>query len=63
MYRQELRLDGIRLLTAWLVLHFDVAFAPDEDGHRLLEKTTDHFILGLDDLELVLRKRWGKRGK
>jgi hypothetical protein len=33
----------IRLLTTQLVMHFDVAFAPGNDGHRLLEKTTDHF--------------------
>jgi hypothetical protein len=47
----------IRLLTTQLVMQFDVSFAPGEDGHRLLEKTTDHFTLGLGDLDLVFRKR------
>jgi hypothetical protein len=47
----------IRLLTTQLVMLFDVSFAPGEDGKRLLEKTTDHFTLGLGDLDLVFRKR------
>ena len=47
----------IRLLTTQLVMRFDISLAPGENGERLLEKTTDHFTLGLGDLDLVLRKR------
>jgi len=47
----------IRLLTAQLVMTFDVSFAPGEDGSRLLEKSTDHFTMGLADLDLVFTKR------
>lgn len=54
---KNLALMEIRLLTTQLVMLFDVSFAPGEDGQRLLEKTTDHFTLGLGDLDLVFRKR------
>jgi tryprostatin B 6-hydroxylase len=47
----------IRLLTTQLIMQFDVGFAPGEDGRRLLEQTTDHFTLGLADLDLVFEKR------
>ena len=43
----------LRTLTAQLLLNFDVALAPGEDGTRLLYKTTDHFTLGLGQLDLV----------
>lgn len=43
----------MRTLTALLLLHYDVSFAPGEDGTRLLTKTKDHFTLGLGTLELV----------
>lgn len=43
----------MRTLTAQLLLNYDVAFAPDEDGTRLLTTTKDHFTLGLGKLDLV----------
>lgn len=54
---KNLALLELRMLTAQLVLRFDVEFAEGEDGKRLLEETRDHFTLGLGDLDLVLRKR------
>lgn len=47
----------IRLLTAQLIMQFDVALAPGEDGTKLLQKSRDHFTMGLADLELVFRRR------
>ena len=47
----------IRLLTAQLVMAYDVAFAPGEDGSRLLGQSRDHFTIGLADLDLVFTKR------
>ncbi|KAK3715124.1 hypothetical protein LTR37_007334 [Vermiconidia calcicola] len=43
----------MRTLTAQLLLAYDVALAPGEDGTRLLYKTRDHFTLGLESLDLV----------
>ena len=54
---KNLALMEIRLLTTQLIMQFDVGFAPGEDGQRLLEQTTDHFTLGLADLDLVFEKR------
>ena len=54
---KNLALMEIRLLTTQLVTRFDVSFAPGEDGKRLLEKTKDHFTLGLGELDLIFKKR------
>lgn len=43
----------LRTLTTELLLAFDVALAPEEDGTRLLYETKDHFTLGLGRLDLV----------
>jgi tryprostatin B 6-hydroxylase len=43
----------LRTLTAQLLLTYDVAFAPDEDGSRILTQTKDHFTLTLGQLDLV----------
>ncbi len=43
----------MRTLATQMVLNFDVALAPGEDGRKLLEKTRDHFTLGLADCNLV----------
>lgn len=45
----------LRTLTAQLLLNFDVSLAPNEDGHRLLYKTRDHFTLGLGELDLQFK--------
>jgi hypothetical protein len=47
----------IRTLTSRMIMNFDVRFAPGEDGTRLLEKTREHFTLGLAPLDLVFTKR------
>ena len=49
----------VRLLIAQLVMRFDVGFAEGEDGRRLLEKSTDHFTMGLADMFLVFGRRKG----
>ena len=43
----------MRTLTAQLLLAYDVALAPGEDGYKLLYETKDHFTLGLGELSLV----------
>ena len=47
----------IRTLASQLLRKFDVALAPGEDGHRLLEESKDHFTLGMGRLDLVFTKR------
>nr|POE87438.1 tryprostatin b 6-hydroxylase [Quercus suber] len=54
---KNLALTEIRTLTAKLLLKYEVAFAPKEDGRRLLFETLDHFTLSPGDLELVFRER------
>jgi cytochrome P450 len=54
---KNLALMEIRLLTTQLVTLFDVEFAPGETGKALLEKSTDHFTMGLAPMELVFSKR------
>jgi tryprostatin B 6-hydroxylase len=34
-------------------MKYDVAFAPGEDGKRLLTQTRDHFTMTLGQLDLV----------
>lgn len=43
----------LRTLTAQLLLKYDIAFAPGEDGSRLLSKTKDHFTITVAPLDLV----------
>ena len=43
----------LRTLTAQLLLKYDVAFAPGEDGTRILTKTKDHFTVSVGQLDLV----------
>lgn len=54
---KNLALMELRTLTARLVTLFDVALAPGEDGKLLLEKSTDHFTVGLQPLNLVFTRR------
>ncbi|KAK4627014.1 Cytochrome P450 monooxygenase [Fulvia fulva] len=42
----------LRTLTAQLLLKYDVAFAPGEDGTRILTKTKDHFTVSVGQLDL-----------
>ena len=43
----------MRLLTAQLLLKFDIAFAPGEDGTRIRTMTKDHFTTVPGSLDLV----------
>lgn len=43
----------LRTLTAQLLLKYDVAFAPGEDGTRILNQTKDHFTITIGQLDLV----------
>lgn len=47
----------IRLLVAQIIMQFDVALAPGEDGLNLLYKSKDHFTTGLADLNVVFTRR------
>lgn len=47
----------MRSLTAKLVLMFDMAFAPGETGRRVLERSKDHFTMGMAPLEVVFTTR------
>lgn len=49
----------VRTLTARILLDFDVAFAPGEDGSRILTKTKDHFTVDPGQLDLVFTPRKG----
>jgi tryprostatin B 6-hydroxylase len=44
-------------------MEFDVSFAPGENGTDLVEKSRDHFTLGLEDLNLEFTKRRAVDGK
>ncbi|KAF2721077.1 putative P450 monooxygenase [Polychaeton citri CBS 116435] len=50
---KNLALMQLRTLVAQLVLEFDVAFAPGENGNRVIYETKDHFTLSLGQLDLV----------
>lgn len=54
---RSLAMTEMRMLTAKLLLKYDVAFAPKEDGSRLLYGTLDHFTLSIGDLDLVFTER------
>ena len=54
---KNLALMELRTLVSKLVKEFDIAFAPGEDGTKLLTETTEHFTLGVAPLNLVFSKR------
>ena len=54
---KNLALMEVRLLTAELILKYNVKLAPGEDGKNLLTKSTDHFTMGLGALMLVFEER------
>lgn len=47
----------LRTLTAQMVMKFNIALAPGEDGSKLMSESNDHFTLGLPPCELVFNKR------
>jgi cytochrome P450 len=54
---KQLALMEIRNVMARVVTEFDVAFAPGEDGTKLLEESRDTFTIALAPLELVFTRR------
>lgn len=54
---KSLALMQIRTLVSKIVMEFDIGFAPGEDGSGLLERSKDHFTLGLADLNLEFKRR------
>ncbi|KAL5335743.1 cytochrome P450 [Aspergillus crustosus] len=54
---RPLALLNLRTTVARLIMEFDVAFAPGEDGKRFLADAKDNFVLYLGGLELVFTKR------
>lgn len=49
----------VNLVTASLLLRFDIALAPGEDGYRLLHESKDHYIVRLGPCELTFKRRLG----
>jgi cytochrome P450 family 628 len=54
---KQLALMEIRNVMARIVTEFDVKFAPDEDGTKLLEESHDTFTIALAPLELIFTRR------
>ena len=54
---KQLAYMELRSVLAKMLLNFDVAFAPGEDGSKLINETKDFFVLGLGDLEVVFTER------
>ena len=54
---KNLALLELRMATCGIISQFDVSFAPGEDGSNLVDKSIDHFTMGLGDLNLVFTKR------
>lgn len=54
---KQLAYNEMRLVTARVVQEFDIAFAPGEDGTKLLMESQDQFTLGCAPLKVVLTKR------
>ncbi|GAB7355616.1 hypothetical protein MBLNU459_g6340t1 [Dothideomycetes sp. NU459] len=46
----------MRTLVAQIIMEFDIAFAPGEDGSTLIEQSTDHFTMGTKPMYLVFTK-------
>lgn len=47
----------IRTITSQIIDQFEVSLAPNEDGHKLLMESVDHFTLGLQPLMLQFKRR------
>jgi cytochrome P450 len=60
---KPLALMQMRALVSKIVMEFDISFAPGENGSNLLERSRDHFTLGLADLNLEFKPRLGQSDK
>ena len=54
---KQLALAELRTVLSKMVLEFDVAFAPGEDGTRLLTESRDNFTMSNAELNLVWTER------
>ena len=54
---KPLALMEIRAASTKSFTDFDVTLAPEEDGHRLLNKTRDRFMLGLAPLKVIIKAK------
>lgn len=53
----------VRIVTALLLLNFNVNFAPGEDGTLLLTKSKDAFTIFFAELNLIFSKRNGAKAQ
>ena len=53
---KNLAMMELRKLTTRLVNEFEVGFAPNEDGKRIMNETVDHFTIAPGQLDLVFKK-------
>lgn len=54
---KQLALNELRTVITKMVLEFDVAFAPQEDGTKLLTESKDVFTMSNAELRLVWTER------
>ncbi|KAL4907119.1 hypothetical protein BDW74DRAFT_121165 [Aspergillus multicolor] len=54
---RPLALMNLRVTLAQLIMEYDVAFAPGEDGRKFLGDAKDNFVFYLGKLELSFKKR------
>jgi tryprostatin B 6-hydroxylase len=57
---KQLALSELRTVLSKMVLEFDVAFAPGEDGTRLLTESKDNFTMSNAELNLIWTERTSK---
>lgn len=53
---KNLALTELRTLTTRIVLKFDMALAPGEDGKRIMYETKDHFTVDLGQLDITFKE-------
>ncbi|RFU29400.1 hypothetical protein B7463_g6939, partial [Scytalidium lignicola] len=54
---RQLAMMSLRAVVSLMILHFDVSFAPGEDGHNLIYDSKDTFTLSMADIKFVFKKR------
>ena len=54
---RQLAYMELRTVLAKILLAFDVTFAPNEDGKRLLESSKDYFLTGAADFQISISLR------
>jgi len=54
---KHLALNELRTVISKMVLEFDIAFAPGEDGRKLIEESRDVFTMSNSELKLIWTER------